>query len=126
MATSKTTKTSSASRARKRASSTSPRRSRPRSTDAITMLKRDHEEVARLFKSFEKLSEGATKRRRQIVDKVIEALSAHAAIEEQVFYPHVRRSMPDATPEVLEALEEHHIVKWTLSELEDMDPTDER
>jgi hemerythrin superfamily protein len=82
--------------------------------------------VEQLFKSFEKLGEGAAKRRRQIVDKVIEALSAHAAIEEQVFYPQVRRSMPDATPEVLEALEEHHIVKWTLSELEDMDPTDER
>ena len=66
------------------------------------------------------------KRRRQTVDKMIEGLSRHAAIEEQVFYPQVRRSLPDATPEVLEALEEHHIVKWTLSELEGMESTDER
>jgi hemerythrin-like domain-containing protein len=90
------------------------------------MLKRDHDEVEQLFKSFEKLGEGAAKRRRQIVDKMIEGLSKHAAIEEQIFYPQVRRSLPDATPEVLEALEEHHIVKWTLSELKDMQSTDER
>jgi hemerythrin-like domain-containing protein len=125
MATTKTTKSGTATRARKRASGPA-RRSRSGSTDALTMLKKDHDEVEQLFKSFEKLSDGATKRRQQIVDKVIEALSRHAAIEEQVFYPQVRRTMPDATPEILEALEEHHIVKWTLSELEDMEPTDER
>jgi hypothetical protein len=34
--------------------------------------------------------------------------------------------MPDAREEVLEALEEHHVVKWTLSELDGMDPGDER
>jgi hemerythrin-like domain-containing protein len=90
------------------------------------MLKHDHDEVEQLFKTFEKLGEGAAKRRRQIVDKMIENLSRHAAIEEQVFYPQVRRSLPNATPDVLEALEEHHIVKWTLSELKDMQSTDER
>jgi hemerythrin-like domain-containing protein len=142
MATTKTTKSTSAGASatatkRKRAASGSASRARQRTSgstrrsgagarDALTLLKNDHDDVEQLFKSFEKLGEGAAKRRRQVVDKVIEALSAHAAIEEQVFYPHVRRSIPDATPEVLESLEEHHIVKWTLSELEDMDPTDER
>jgi hemerythrin-like domain-containing protein len=92
----------------------------------VALLKKDHDEVEQLFKTFESLGEGASKRRRQTVDKMIEALSRHAAIEEQVFYPQVRRSIPDATPDVLEALEEHHIVKWTLSELKDMEPTDER
>jgi hemerythrin-like domain-containing protein len=92
----------------------------------VTLLQKDHQEVEQLFKTFENLGEGATKRRKQIVDKVIEALSRHAAIEEQVFYPQVRRSVPDTTSDVLEALEEHHIVKWTLSELEDMEPGDER
>ena len=121
----KRTASGSTSQTRQRTSG-STRRSRASSTDALTLLKKDHDEVEQLFKSFEKLGEGAAKRRRQIVDKVIEALSGHAAIEEQVFYPQVRRSIPDATPEVLESLEEHHIVKWTLSELEDMEPTDER
>ncbi len=121
----KRTASSSASGPRKRATG-SPRRSRRSSTDALALLKKDHDEVEQLFKTFESLGEGAAKRRRQTVDKMIEALSRHAAIEEQVFYPQVRRSMPDATPDVLEALEEHHIVKWTLNELKDMEPTDER
>ena len=57
---------------------------------------------------------------------MIEELSVHAAIEEQVLYPAARGAVPDATDEVLEALEEHHVVKWTLSELDGMDPGDER
>jgi hemerythrin-like domain-containing protein len=121
----KRTASSSTRGGRKRAAG-SPRRSRSSSPDGLALLKDDHQEVERLFKSFEKLGPGAHKSRQQTVDKVIEALSRHAAIEEQVFYPYVRRIVPDVTSDVLEALEEHHIVKWTLSELEDMDPGDER
>ena len=36
------------------------------------------------------------------------------------------RAGEKAADDVLEALEEHHIVKWTLSELEKMAPEDER
>ena len=57
---------------------------------------------------------------------MIVALSVHAAIEEQVFYPEVRRAAPSLDDEVLEALEERHIVKWTLAELDSMTPKDER
>ncbi len=56
---------------------------------------------------------------------MIRELSVHAYIEEKVFYPAVRAADPDAEDMVLEALEEHHIVKWTLSELEDLAPSDE-
>jgi hemerythrin superfamily protein len=131
MATTTTKKSSrSASATTRKRSTASPTRrartSRSSSTNALTLLKNDHQEVERLFKSFEKLSDGAAKRRKQTVDKVIEALSKHAAIEEQVFYPEVRKHVRDVTDDILEALEEHHIVKWTLSELEDMEPSDER
>ena len=50
----------------------------------------------------------------------------HAAIEEQVFYPVTRATVPETEDIALESLEEHHIVKWVLSELDGMDPTDER
>jgi hemerythrin-like domain-containing protein len=43
-------------------------------------------------------------------------------IEEQVFYPMVRAEVPGAGDEVLEAIEEHHIVKWVLNELEHLPP----
>lgn len=102
-------------------------RSRSRtSTDAIALLKEDHREVERLFKKFEGLGPKAHKSRESTVAKMIESLSVHAAIEEQAFYPRLRSEMSDVTDDVLEALEEHHIVKWTLSELDEMSSTDER
>src|SRR6266542_1957841 len=94
--------------------------------DAITLLKDDHRTVKELFRKFEKAGERAHKTKRTLVDKITEELSVHSAIEEQVFYPAVREAVETAEDEVLESLEEHHIVKWTLSELEKMDPQDER
>ena len=94
--------------------------------DAIALLRQDHREVERLFKQFEKAGPRAHKTRRNIADKVIRELSVHAAIEEQVFYPAVREAVEEAEDTVLESLEEHHIVKWTLSELDGMAPEAER
>jgi len=94
--------------------------------DAITLLKNDHKAVKRLFRQFEKLGDNAVKSRRELVEKMIEELSVHAAIEEQLFYPTVRESVPETEDHVLESLEEHHVVKWTLSELVDMKGDEER
>ncbi|MDP9020107.1 MAG: hemerythrin domain-containing protein [Actinomycetota bacterium] len=95
--------------------------------DAITLLRNDHKTVERLFKQFEKAEKaGDDDTKGSVVDSIIEELSVHAAIEEQEFYPAVRAALPTVEDEVLEGLEEHHIVKWTLSELAGMDPGDER
>ena len=94
--------------------------------DAITLLKNDHKDVETLFKRFEKAGDRAYTEKREIVDRIIEALSKHAAIEEQLFYPVSRATVDDTEDIVLESMEEHHVVKWLLSELEDMDPRDER
>jgi hemerythrin superfamily protein len=93
--------------------------------DAITLLKQDHKTVERLFKQFEK-SEDDPKQSRKVADEIIKELSVHAAIEEQIFYPAVREAMPDADDTILEALEEHHVAKWLLSEIDGMPPTAER
>jgi hemerythrin superfamily protein len=84
-------------------------------SDAITLLKSDHATVEALFKQFESAGEKAHKAKRKLVDRMIKELSVHAAIEEMVFYPATK-----------ESLEEHHVVKWMLSELEGMDPEHER
>ena len=94
--------------------------------DAIALLRQDHRAVEKLFKQFEKAGPRAHKTRRDVVERVIRELAVHAAIEEQVFYPAVREAVPDTEDEVLESLEEHHIVKWTLAELDGMDPEHER
>src|SRR4051794_29469341 len=94
--------------------------------DAITLLKNDHREVERLFKRFERAGDRALATKREIADRVVEGLSRHAAIEEQLFYPVARSTVPDSDDIVLESLEEHHVVKWLLSELDGMDPAEER
>ena len=102
--------------------------------DAIALLQRDHNEVEQLFKEFEKLTERAHKSKEKIVNKVIRELAIHSAVEEMLFYPAVRtaalkantRALKEAADTVLESLEEHHVAKWTLSELEKMKPEDER
>ena len=94
--------------------------------DAITLLRNDHRTVEQLFKRFEKAGDNAFVAKREIVDRIIEELSVHAAIEEQLFYPAARATVPGVEDIALESLEEHHIVKWVLSELDGMAPTDER
>ena len=88
------------------------------------MLKEDHQAVERLFKRFEKAGDRAFAEKRRLADQIVEALSKHAAIEEQVFYPVARATVPGTEDVVLESLEEHHIVKWVLSELDGMDPAE--
>jgi hemerythrin superfamily protein len=94
--------------------------------DAIVLLKDDHKTVEKLFKQFEKAGDDAYVTKRRLVDQIIEELSVHAFIEEQLFYPEARANVPETEDHVLESLEEHHIVKWVLSELSGMDPKEER
>jgi hemerythrin superfamily protein len=93
--------------------------------DAITLLKNDHADVEKLFKTYEGLGERAYKSKQKTVAGIIKALSMHAVIEEQVFYPSARSEVDGAGDDVLEAIEEHHIVKWVLNELQDLPPTAE-
>lgn len=94
--------------------------------DAITLLRNDHKTVEDLFKRFEKAGDRAHVAKRQIVDRIIEELSVHAAIEEQLLYPTIREAVPETEDMALESLEEHHVVKWLLAELSDLDPEHER
>jgi hemerythrin superfamily protein len=94
--------------------------------DAIKLLKDDHKTVNELFRRFERSGDEAYETKREVVARIVEELSVHAAIEEQVLYPAIRAEVPSTETMTLEALEEHHIVKWTLSELDGMDPHDER
>lgn len=94
--------------------------------DAITLLKQDHKTVNSLFRKFESAGERATVTKSELALKIIRELSVHAAIEEQVFYPAVRAEVDDANSQVLESLEEHHVVKWLCSEIQSLSAKDER
>jgi hemerythrin superfamily protein len=94
--------------------------------DAITLLKADHRTVDDLFARYEKTGERAYAAKRRLVDRMIKELSVHAAIEEQIFYPAVKHVLEETEDQVLESLEEHHLVKIMLAEQERTDPKDER
>ncbi len=94
--------------------------------DAIALLKSDHRTVEDLFKKFEKAGEGAQRTKAKLVERMVHELSVHAAVEETTFYPFVKGVNEKLTSNVLEGLEEHHVVKWLLSELDGMSPDEER
>ena len=95
------------------------------STDAIVLLKADHKEVRALFREFQ-APKTTSARKGAIVKKVIELLTVHTYIENEVMYPEVRRLMPDLEDDVLESYEEHHVADVLCMELAAMDPADER
>jgi hemerythrin-like domain-containing protein len=94
--------------------------------DGIALLKEDHRALKKLFKDFFAAGDRANATRRRIADKIIIELSLHSGIEETILYPRARAALPEADRDLLEALEEHHVVKMTCAELEKMQPTDER
>jgi hemerythrin-like domain-containing protein len=96
------------------------------STDAIVLLKQDHKEVLKLFRDFEKAGEQAHKEQGRLVDQIIELLTVHTYIENEVMYPRVRALLPDLEDDILESYEEHHVADVLVMELTTMKPDDER
>jgi hemerythrin-like domain-containing protein len=96
------------------------------STDAIVLLKNDHKEIKKAFRDFEGAGENAHQRKGQIVDRIIELLTVHTYIENEVMYPRVRELLPDLEDDVLESYEEHHVADLLVMELANMKPDAER
>jgi hemerythrin-like domain-containing protein len=84
--------------------------------DAIALLKADHKEVADLLERFEK-ARAATKQK--IAQQICDALTVHAQIEEQIFYPAAREALGDEGEDLLnEAKVEHESLKELIAKIE--------
>jgi hemerythrin-like domain-containing protein len=101
---------------------------KPTRMDAIALLKQDHREVRNLFRRFERSGLDAYKQQGDLAAKIVEELSRHAAIEEEIFYPMLRERFADDVSQeyVYEALEEHHAAKLMLAEIDRLSPEHER
>jgi iron-sulfur cluster repair protein YtfE (RIC family) len=95
------------------------------STDAIVLLKNDHKEIRQQFKQFQSPKATAAQKGKT-VKKIIELLTVHTYIENEVMYPQVRERLPELEDDVLESYEEHHVADVLVMELSMMRPTDER
>ena len=93
--------------------------------DAIALLKADHDKVKRLLNELETTTERGIKTRAELFSTIKGELTVHEIIEEEIFYPELK-AHPKARDIVLEGFQEHHVVDLLMSELEQMDVTDER
>src|SRR3990170_2349161 len=76
--------------------------------DAIALLKADHKEVSEMFEKFETARSTKEKLARQIC----QALTVHAQIEEEIFYPAAREALGEDGKDLLdEAKVEHNALK---------------
>src|SRR3954453_23376228 len=96
------------------------------STDAIVLLKDEHKQIKKAFRDFEKAGEKAYTAKGKAVDRIIELLTVHTYIENEVMYPRVRELLPEVEDDVLESYEEHHVADVLVMELSTMKPSDER
>jgi hemerythrin superfamily protein len=96
------------------------------SSDAIVLLKSDHKELRRLFREFQAASGKAAKKKSKLMEQILQMLTIHTYIENEVMYPEVRSLLPGLEDEVLESFEEHHVADLLSAELYSMPADSER
>jgi hypothetical protein len=97
------------------------RRTGRRDPLAVTLLKKDHREVAGWFEEYEQLE--SENEKLALFTKIALALKVHTAIEEEIFYPEERGSVEDDILD--EAWVEHDGAKKLIAEIEAMQPSED-
>lgn len=91
--------------------------------DAITLLTADHNHVRGLFSKFKTAEENDnTKTMLEVGEKIVDELTVHTTIEEEIFYPAVGDASEEVHKLVNEGLEEHAVAKRLIEELSDVEP----
>jgi hemerythrin superfamily protein len=92
---------------------------------ATDLLENDHDAVKALFEQFRAAKdEGDSRKKRRLYEQIDRELTVHSTIEEEVFYPAVKREGGEAVELTLEAREEHAVVKSILGQLRGQQPGD--
>ncbi len=94
-------------------------------TNAITLLKDDHKKVKAMLEELAETSDRATRKRDELRAQVALEIEAHAAIEEEIFYPAFLAALKKKEDAKLyyEAQEEHKAAKIVLADLLKADPS---
>ena len=93
--------------------------------DVTALLASDHRALEQLFREYESgAGDLSPHRKRELVERIVKELSVHAAAEEQVVYPALRRI--DSIGEQLaeDSLGDHQRIKSVLSQLDGMSGDD--
>ncbi|MDB5900346.1 MAG: hypothetical protein JWP41_3948 [Ramlibacter sp.] len=99
-----------------------------RQKDACDLLDADHRAVKKMFKEYEELTKSRGKtvgqKKMDLARQICQELSAHAQIEEEIFYPALRAVLKD-TSLISEAQVEHQSAKDLIAQIEGMSAADE-
>ena len=86
---------------------------------AIELLESDHRKVEALFEQYEDEKEGDEETKRSIAEKICKELTAHAQLEEELFYPWLRENLEEDEMEMVEeAYVEHASAKDLIAQIE--------
>ena len=96
------------------------------STDAIVVLKEDHRTIRKLFRDYRSAGPNATAAKGKLAKRIIEELTVHTYLENEIMYPQVRALLPELEDDILESYEEHHVADVLVMELAAMKPGAER
>jgi hypothetical protein len=90
--------------------------------DAILLLDLDHREVEAFFERFDQTKDDAEKE--ELARKICLALTVHAEIEENIFYP-AAGAATDEADLLDEAVVEHQAAKALIAQILEMEPGEE-
>lgn len=90
--------------------------------DAIALLRADHKLVSTLFAEYEKTR--STSKKKMLVSQICTELSVHAQVEEEIFYPAVKKALKDKEM-IPEATVEHATLKDLIGQVEGIEPDGE-
>jgi hemerythrin superfamily protein len=86
---------------------------------AIELLESDHRNVEALFKKYEQEKEGDEDTKRAIAERICGELTAHAQLEEELFYPWLRENLEEDEMEMVEEAQvEHNGAKDLIAQIE--------
>jgi hemerythrin superfamily protein len=95
------------------------------STDALTLLRTDHRTVDTMFEQFDaEQGEAMATDRADLARRICAEIKVHAQVEEEIFYPEVRKSVPSAADLLDEAIDEHAEAKDQITKIEEADSLD--
>jgi hemerythrin superfamily protein len=95
--------------------------------DALALLTADHNRVRGLFARFNKAKESDdTALLGELAAEIINELQVHTSIEETQFYPWVKDISEETKDTVTEGVEEHHVVKTLIAEIQALEPGNDK
>ena len=86
---------------------------------ALELLAADHRKVEDLFEQYESAKDDEDSARTKVAERICKALTVHAQLEEEIFYPWLKENLEEEDMEMVEeAYVEHSTAKDLIAQIE--------